>query len=179
MADLEGKHVAIIVDNYFEEAELAEPKKSLEAAGATVDIIAPKKGMVQAMNNDVEMADTFPVNHTFDDVDLDHYDAMVVPGGTVNADHLRTNNQALDAIREFLDSGRPLAVICHAPWALISSGLAKGRKLTSFFTLQDDLRNAGADWVDQEVVIDDNLITSRNPDDLPAFNNALISMMTS
>jgi len=179
MADLHGKHVAIIVDNYFEEAELAEPKNALEKAGAIVDIIAPKAGTVQAMQNDVEPAAKFTVDHTINEIDLDDYDAMVVPGGTVNADHLRTIPEAVNAIKEFMDSGRPLAVICHAPWALISAGIAKGRKLTSFFTLQDDLKNAGAEWIDQEVVIDENLITSRNPDDLPAFNKTLINMMAS
>ena len=123
------------------------------------------------------MASKQPVSHTFDDVDLDVYDAMVVPGGTVNADHLRTVPEAREAITTFLESGRPLAMICHAPWALISAGLATGKKLTSFFTLKDDLVNAGAQWLDEPVVIDDNLITSRNPDDIPAFNKALIGML--
>lgn len=177
MADLSGKHVAIIVDNYIEEAELMEPKHALEEAGATVDIIAPKGGNVQTMQGDVEMASTQPVDHTFDEIDLDNYDAMIVPGGTVNADHLRTVPEASEAIATFLESGRPLAMICHAPWALISAGMASGKKLTSFFTLKDDLKNAGAEWIDQEVVVDDNLITSRNPDDLPAFNTTLINMM--
>lgn len=177
MADLSGKHVAMIVNNYIEEAELVEPKSALEAAGAVVDIIAPKGGTVQTMQNDVEMASKQDVDHTFDEIDLDNYDAMVVPGGAVNADHLRTVPEAREAIATFLDSGRPLAMICHAPWALISAGAARGKKVTSFFTLKDDLKNAGADWVDQEVVVDDNLITSRNPDDIPAFNDALISMM--
>lgn len=177
MADLSGKHIAIIVDDYVEQAELTKPKLALEAAGALVDIIAPKAGKIQAMQHDVDMADEFAVDLTFDQLDLDDYDAMVVPGGAINSDRLRMIPEATDAIREFLDSGRPLAMICHAPWALISAGLAKGRKLTSFFTLKDDLRNAGAEWVDEEVVIDGNLITSRNPDDIPAFNNALITMM--
>lgn len=177
MADLSGKHVAMIVDNYIEESELVKPKEALEAAGATVDIIAPQGGNVQTMQNDVEMASTQQVDHTFDEIDLDNYDAMVVPGGAINADHLRTIPEAREAIATFLDSGRPLAMICHAPWALISAGMAQGKKVTSFFTLKDDLKNAGAEWIDQEVVIDDNLITSRNPDDIPAFNNALINMM--
>lgn len=177
MADLTGKHVAMIVDNYIEEAELIKPKQALESAGATVDIIAAKGGNVQTMQNDVEMASQQAVDHTFDEVDLDDYDAMVVPGGAVNADHLRTIPEAREAITTFMESGRPLAMICHAPWALISAGLAKGKKVTSFFTLQDDLINAGAEWVDQDVVIDENLITSRNHDDIPAFNKALIQMM--
>jgi protease I len=177
MADLSGKHVAMIVDNYIEEAELVGPKQALEDAGATVDLIASKGGNVQTMQNDVEMASTQEIDHTFDEIDLDNYDALVVPGGTINADHLRTIPEAKEAIATFLDSGRPLAMICHAPWALISAGVANGKRVTSFFTLRDDLTNAGAEWVDQEVVIDDNLITSRNPYDIPAFNNALISML--
>lgn len=176
-ADLAGKHIAMIVNNYIEEAELVEPKQALEAAGATVDIIAPKSGTVQTVQGDVELASKQEVDHTFDEVDLDNYDAMVVPGGAINADHLRTVPEAKEAITTFMDSGRPLAMICHAPWALISAGLANGKKVTSFFTLKDDLRNAGAEWVDQEVVVDANLITSRNPDDIPAFNNALIGML--
>lgn len=177
MADLAGKRVAMIVDNYVEEAELIEPKQALEAAGAAVEIIAPQKGEVQTMQHDVELASKQTVDHTFDEVDLDSYDALVVPGGAINADHLRTVPEAQEAIATFLESGRPLAMICHAPWALISAGLAQGKRMTSFFTLKDDVKNAGADWVDQEVVVDENLITSRNPDDIPAFNNALISMM--
>jgi protease I len=177
MADLSGKHIAMIVDNYIEEAELVEPKQALEAAGATVDIISTTAGNVQTMQNDVEPASKQQVDHTFDEIDLDNYDAMVVPGGAINADHLRTVPEAQEAISTFMESGRPLAMICHAPWALISAGMAKGKRVTSFFTLKDDLRNAGAEWVDEEVVIDDNLITSRNPDDIPAFNNALIQML--
>jgi protease I len=129
------------------------------------------------MQNDVETASKQTVDHTFDEVDFDDYDALVVPGGTVNADHLRTLPEAQDAMHLFMESGRPLAMICHAPWLLISSGLASGKKVTSFFTLQDDLKNAGAHWTDEEVVIDDNLITSRNPDDIPAFNKALIEAL--
>jgi protease I len=177
MTRLDGKKVAIIVDNYFEEAELAEPMRALQDAGATVDIIAPEAGTVQAMQHDTDKAQIFTVDHTFADADFDDYDAMVVPGGTVNADKLRTVPAALDAIKTFITTGRPLAVICHGPWTLVSAGIARGRRLTSFFSLQDDLRNAGADWADEAVVIDDNLITSRNPDDLPAFNDALLTMM--
>lgn len=177
MADLTGKHVAIIVDNYVEEAELVKPKQALESAGATVDIISSKGGNIQTMQNDVDPASQQTVDLTFDEVDLDTYDALVVPGGTINADHLRTIPEARETITSFMESGRPVAMICHAPWALISAGLAKGKRLTSFFTLKDDLQNAGATWVDERVVIDDNLITSRNPDDIPAFNKALIEMM--
>jgi len=177
MADLHGKKVAIIVNNYFEEAELAQPKAALEQAGAQVDIIAPEGDEVQGMKHDTDKSKTFKVDHHFDEVNLSDYDAMVIPGGTVNADKLRTVPEALTAIKTFMASNKPLAVICHGPWTLISAGIARGKRLTSFFTLKDDMRNAGADWVDEEVVIDGNLITSRNPDDLPAFNNALISML--
>jgi len=178
MADLSGKKVAVLVDNYFEQAEFTEPVQALKAAGATVEVIAaePENGKVQGLNH-VDKADRFDYDKTLDEADMNGYDALVLPGGAVNADHLRTQQKALSGIREFFNSGKPVAAICHAPWALASAGVAQGKKLTSYFTIQDDMRNAGADWVDEEVVVDGNLITSRKPDDLPAFNNALISMM--
>ncbi|HET6924475.1 MAG TPA: type 1 glutamine amidotransferase domain-containing protein [Candidatus Saccharimonadales bacterium] len=178
MARLSGKKVAILVDNYFEEAEFTEPLKALQDAGAEVEIIAaePEDGMVQGLNH-VDKAERHKIDKTLDEADIDDYDALVLPGGAVNADHLRMQDKARDWVKNMMDAKKPLAVICHAPWVLASSGIAKGRKLTSYFTIQDDMRDAGADWVDQEVVIDGNLITSRNPDDLPAFNDALINMM--
>lgn len=178
MADLSGKKVAVLVDNYFEQAEFTEPVQALKAAGATVEVIAaePENGKVQGLNH-VDKADRFDYDKTLDEADMNGYDALVLPGGAVNADHLRTQQKALSGIREFFNSGKPVAAICHAPWTLASAGVAQGKKLTSYFTIQDDMRNAGADWVDEEVVVDGNLITSRKPDDLPAFNNALISMM--
>jgi protease I len=176
MADLKGKKIAILVDDYFEEAEFTGPLNDLKKAGAEVEVIAPKAGEIHGMNH-VEMADTFRADKALDDVKIDEYDALVLPGGAVNADQLRMNDKARIWIKQFMNSGKPVAAICHAPWALASAGVAKGRRLTSFFTIQDDMRNAGANWVDEEVVIDNNLITSRQPDDIPAFDNALIDML--
>jgi len=176
MADLSDKKVAIIVDNYFEEAEFTGPLNDLKKAGLQVDVIAPKRETLQGMNH-AEMADTFQPDKTIDEATMDEYDAIVLPGGAVNADSLRMNDKAKQWVSKFLEMGKPVAAICHAPWVLASAGLARGRKMTSYFTIQDDMRNAGANWVDEEVVIDKNLITSRQPDDVPAFDNALISML--
>jgi protease I len=176
MGVLTNKKIAILVDDYFEQAEFTGPLKDLKNAGAQVDVIAPKAGKIHGMNH-AELADTFTADKSIDDVRVDDYDALVLPGGAVNADSLRMNDEARIWVKKFMDMGRPIAAICHAPWVLASAGLANGRKLTSYFTIQDDMRNAGARWVDEEVVIDHNLITSRNPDDVPAFDSALISML--
>jgi protease I len=178
MADLSDKTVAILVDNYFEEAEFTGPLRALREAGATVEVIAaePQDGHIQALNH-VDMGNEFPIDKTLDEADISKYDALVLPGGAMNADQLRMQPKAREWVRAIMDAGKPLAVICHAPWVLVSAGLARGRKLTSFFTIQDDMLDAGADWVDEPVVIDGNLITSRKPDDVPAFNNALISAL--
>jgi len=176
MADLKGKKVAILVDNFFEEAEFTGPLKDLQQAGADVDIVAPETGTLQAMQH-ADKGGTFEATKKLDDIRIDDYDALVLPGGAVNADSLRMNDKAKIWVRQFLSIGKPVAAICHAPWILASANLAKGRRITSFETIQDDMRNAGADWVDEEVVIDQNLITSRKPDDVPAFNKALIGML--
>jgi protease I len=175
---LNGMRVAILVTNDFEQAELAEPKKALEQAGADVKIVAPKGGTVQGMNHDVK-ADTFPVDMTLDEANPDAFDAVMLPGGALNADSLRMEQKARDFVKRMDRSGKPIAVICHAPWLLVSSGLVKGRKLTSYYTIQDDIRNAGGEWVDQEVVRDGNWVTSRSPKDLPAFNPAMIQLFAS
>jgi protease I len=177
MAKLQGKRIAMVVDNYAEEAELADTMHNLQNEGAAVSLIATSHGMVQTMNHDVEMADKFSVDMTINDADFSQFDALVLPGGAINSDHLRTNIKVRDAITMFMKAGKPLAAICHAPWSLISAGVTKGRKVTSFETLQDDARNAGAIWVDQAVVVDGNLITSRKPDDIRAFSNAIIDML--
>jgi len=178
MADLSDKTVAILVDNYFEEAEFTGPLKALKEAGATVEVIAaePQDGHIQALNH-VDMGNEFPIDKTLEEADISKYDALVLPGGAMNADQLRMQPKAREWVRAIMDAGKPLAVICHAPWVLVSAGLARGRKLTSFFTIQDDMVDAGADWVDEAVVVDGNLITSRKPDDVPAFSNALISAL--
>lgn len=180
MADsgLSGKKVAVVATDYFEQAELTEPVKALRDAGATVEIIAPKSGEIKGLKH-TDPGQSVKVDKTLEEADADDYDALVLPGGAINADHLRMEQKARDFVTKMMDEqNKPTAVICHAPWLLVSAGLARGKKLTSFFTIQDDMRNAGADWVDQEVVIDGNLITSRNPDDIPAFNNALISALS-
>jgi protease I len=177
MADLSDKKVAILVHNYFEQAEFTGPKEALEEAGAEVTVVSCGEETVQGMNH-AEVADEFPVDAQIDDVDFSEFDALVLPGGAVNADNLRMVQKARDWVNYCAQNTVPLAVICHAPWVLVSAGLADGLKLTSFYTIQDDIRNAGGDWVDEEVVIDGNIITSRNPDDIPAFNKALIELLT-
>jgi protease I len=179
MAELTGKRVAVLATDFFEEAELTEPVKALKEAGAQVDIIAPKSGEIQALKH-VDKGQSVHVDKTLDEARAEDYDALVLPGGAVNADQLRTVDKAKNfVVKMFDEMGKPTAVICHAPWMLASAGLARGKKMTSYFTIQDDMRNAGANWVDQEVVVDGNLITSRNPDDIPAFNKALISALAS
>jgi len=172
---LHGMHVAILVTDDFEQAELAEPKKALEQAGATVMIISPKPGQVQAMNHDVK-ADTFNVDMTFDQANPDDFDAVMLPGGALNADALRMVPKAREFVKRIDAAGKPLAVICHAPWLLVSSGLVRGRKLTSYHTIQDDIRNAGGEWTDQEVVRDHNWVSSRSPKDLPVFNPTMVTL---
>jgi protease I len=177
--DLSDKKVAVVAADYFEESELTEPVKALREAGAKVDIIAPKSGEIQGLKH-VDKGQSVKVDKTLDEADPKDYDAAVFPGGALNADKLRMVEKARDFIISIMDEQeKPTAVICHAPWLLVSAHLARGKKLTSFFTIQDDMRNAGADWVDEEVVVDGNLITSRKPDDLPAFNEALIKALSS
>jgi protease I len=178
MADLSGKKVAILVDNYFEEDEFTGPLEALKQAGAKVDVIAaePEDGQIQAMKH-VDKSKKYPIDKTLAEANIDDYDALVLPGGAINADSLRMQDKARQWAKQVAEQGKPLAAICHAPWLLASAGLARGRKMTSYFTIQDDMRDAGANWVDQEVVVDGNFITSRKPDDVPAFNDALISML--
>ncbi|MGZ5330480.1 MAG: type 1 glutamine amidotransferase domain-containing protein [Solirubrobacterales bacterium] len=171
MADeLQGKKVAFLVANEgIEQVELTEPRKALEEAGAETVLIAPEAGEAQAFNH-LDKADTFPVDVTTADADAAEYDGLVLPGGVANPDNLRTDDAAVEFVRAFFDAGKPVAAICHAPWTLIEADVVEGRKLTSWPSLQTDLRNAGAEWVDEEVVVDSGLVTSRKPDDIPAFN---------
>ena len=176
--DLSGKKIAILVDNYFEEVEMTEPLEALLSAGATVELIAAdsENGQVQGLNH-ISKGMMFKIDKTLADANINDYDALVLPGGAINADHLRTKPKAKDWVRVIVGKGKPLAVICHSPWILVSAGLATGRRMTSFSSIQEDMRNAGADWLDEEVVIDGTIITSRTPDDIPAFNKALASMI--
>src|SRR5690606_9126653 len=144
------------------------PMKALKDAGATVEIVAPKGGEIQGFNH-FDKGDTFRVDRKLDEADAGRYDALMMPGGAHNPDQLRVERAATDFVRAFFDAGKPVAAICHAPWVLIDAGVAEGRRMTSYHTLRTDLRNAGAEVVDEEVVVDQGLVTSRNPDDLPAF----------
>jgi protease I len=175
MADtLNGKTIAILVANEgIEQVELVEPRQALEQAGATVHLIAPEPGEAQAFNH-LDKADAFPVDKTVADVSADDYDGLMLPGGVANPDALRMDEHAVAFVEAFVNAGKPIAAICHAPWTLIQAGAVMGRTLTSWPSLQTDLRNAGATWVDEEVVVDQGLVTSRCPDDLPAFNAKMV-----
>lgn len=179
MADLTSKKIAILVHNYFEQSEFTGPRDALAHVGAATEIIGSgaDEGVVHGLNH-VAMGDEFQCDKSLDEANYDDYDAIVLPGGAINADHLRMEDKARDWMRKATKEDKPLAVICHAPWVLVSAGVAMGRNLTSYFTIQDDMRNAGANWVDEECVIDGKLITSRGPDDIPVFNNAIISMLS-
>jgi protease I len=172
---LEGIRVAILATDDFEQDELVKPRQALDEAGATTAVIAPKSGNIQGFRHDTK-ADTVKVDLTLDKANPDEFDAVLLPGGALNADALRVNPKAQEFVRKIDQSGRPIAVICHGPWLLVSAGLAKGRKLTSYHTIQDDLRNAGATWEDREVIRDRNWVSSRQPTDIPAFNREMIAL---
>lgn len=172
---LNGMRVAIIVADDFEQAEMTEPRKALEQAGAQITVISTKPGQVMGMNHD-QKADSFNVDTTLDQANPDDFDGVLLPGGALNADFLRMNPKAQNFVKQFDSKGKPIAIICHAPWLLVSANLVKGRTLTSYQTIQDDIRNAGGNWVDQEVVRDRNWVTSRSPKDLGAFNPAIVSL---
>jgi protease I len=168
--ELQGRKVAILIAPIgSEQVEFVQPKEAVEAEGATVEVVGIQAGEAQAMNNDTEMGDTFMVEKAVADVSPDDYDALIVPGGTVGADNLRGDANVVEFVRGFFEQAKPVGVICHGPWTLVEADVVKGRTLTSFPTLQTDIRNAGGNWVDEEVVTDQGLVTSRNPDDLPAF----------
>jgi len=171
--DLRNKRVAALVDTGFEQSELVEPRKALEAAGAEVDVISPQQGKVKGWS-DKHWGEDVQVDRQLDGANASDYDALLLPGGVMNPDKLRMNPKAVQFVKAFVDSGKPIAAICHGPWTLIEAGGIRGRKVTSWPSLQSDLRNAGATWVDQEVVTDNGLVTSRKPDDIPAFNSKMI-----
>jgi len=170
---LSGKKFAILVADGFEQVEMTEPRKALQEAGAQIDLISPSKGKVKGWQH-TKWGDEFPVDVQLEKADADDYDGIVLPGGVMNPDKLRRNTAAVDFIRSFADAGKPIAAICHGPWTLIEAGVAKGKQMTSYESIQTDLKNAGAHWVDKEVVVDNGLVTSRKPDDLPAFNKKMI-----
>lgn len=173
MASLSDKKIAILTEEGFEQVELTSPKEALKAAGATVHVISPQSGPIKAWDKD-KWGIEVDVDQQLDSVSPDDYDALVLPGGVMNPDKLRQNKSAVAFVSAFLDEGKPVAAICHGPQLLIETGLIGGRTLTSFPSLQTDLTNAGASWIDQEVVVDNGLVTSRSPADLPAFNHKTI-----
>jgi protease I len=174
MADeLKGKKIAFLAADMFEQVELEEPWKALEQAGAELELVSLKDGEIQGFNH-YDKAGSFKVDKSAEEASANDYDALVLPGGVGNPDNLRQDENAVQFVRDFFEQGKPVGAICHAPWTLIEAGVVRDRTLTSFPSLQTDLRNAGANWVDEEVHVDQGLVTSRKPDDIPAFNKKLI-----
>ncbi len=170
---IDGKKVAILVADGFEQEEMTKPREALESAGAKTEIVSLKSGKVKGWKHK-EWGDSFKVDKTIDQVKPGDYDALLLPGGVMNPDLLRVNRAAVEFVKGFFAESKPVAAICHGPWMLVESGAARGRKLTSYPSIQTDLKNAGAHWVDEEVVVDNGLVTSRKPDDIPAFNRKMI-----
>ena len=171
--ELKGKKVAILVADGFEQVEMTKPRDALQQAGAEVKIVSPKSGQIQGMNH-ADKGDKFDVDLTLNDADPDDFDALMIPGGLRNPDELRSTPEATQFVRHFFDEGKPVAAICHGPWVLIDAGVVRGRTMTSWPAIRTDVKNAGAKWVDEEVVVDNGLVTSRKPDDIPAFNKKMI-----
>ena len=170
---LDGKKIAILVAHGFEESELIEPKKALEEAGAQTDIVSPEDSRVKAWKED-NWGNEYDVDMKLDSALPGEYDGLLLPGGVMNPDRLRKNDRAVQFVRTFLEKGKPVGAICHGPWTMIETGMLKGKKLTSYRSIKTDLENAGATWVDEEVVVDNGLVTSREPGDIPAFNRKLV-----
>ncbi|MEV4609410.1 type 1 glutamine amidotransferase [Neorhizobium sp. LMR1-1-1.1] len=175
---LNGLTVAILVTDGFEQAEMTDPSKALDEAGAETRLVSPKDGQVKAWNF-TDWGETFPVDVLLESARPEAFDALLLPGGVINPDNLRTLPEAVAFVKAFFDADKPVASICHGPWTIIEAGAARGRRLTSWPSLRTDLQNAGAEWVDQEVVVDQGLVTSRKPDDIPAFNREVISLFSS
>jgi protease I len=173
MADLNGKRIAFLATDMVEQVELTEPWKAVEQAGGTPELVSLEEGEIQGFNH-YDKADKFPVDHSVDEASPDDYDALVLPGGVGNPDTLRMHDDAVQFARAFMDAGKPVAVICHGPWTLVEADVVRGRTITSWPSVKTDIKNAGGDWVDQEVVVDDNLTSSRKPDDLPAFCSTFV-----
>jgi len=171
--ELQGKKIAFIATDMVEQVELTEPWKAVEDAGGKPELISIKPGEIQGFNH-YDKADTFPVDKTIEEVSPDDYDALVLPGGVGNPDTLRMDENVVNFVREFIESGKPAGVICHGPWLLVESGVVRDRKVTSWPSIRTDIKNAGGNWVDQEVVVDAGLVTSRKPADLPAFNAKIV-----
>jgi deglycase len=174
---LQGKKVAILAADMFERVELEEPRKALEDAGAEIEVISIHDGEIKGFDH-FDPANTVQVDRTTEEVSPDDFDALLIPGGVGNPDQLRGDENAVSFVRNFHAAGKPMAVICHGPWVLVESGVVRGKRLTSWPTLETDIRNAGGDWVDQEVVVDGNLVTSRKPDDIPAFKREMTRLFS-
>jgi protease I len=180
MADrstLLGKRVAILADDGFEQAELEQPRKALEEAGAETVVVSPKEGTIRGWNHD-RWGNDVRVDLALEKAHFEDFDGLLLPGGVMNADHLRMNKAAVEFVKDFFTDEKPAAVICHAPWMLVEADVVRGRRLTSWPSLKTDLENAGADWADREVVVDGNLVTSRKPDDIPAFNREMLRIFS-
>jgi protease I len=171
--ELSGRKVAILAADGFEQVELTKPRAALDQAGAVTTVVSLKAGKIQGMNH-ADKGDTVAVDATLDGANPDDFDALMIPGGLMNPDALRSSEEALEFVRHFFREGKPVAAICHAPWVLIDASVIRGRTVTSWPAIKTDLRNAGAHWVDQEVVVDNGLVTSRKPDDIPAFNAKMV-----
>jgi protease I len=178
MSELNGLRVAVLATDGFEDSELTEPVKALREAGAQVTILSPKPGEIQGVRHDIDKTIKIKVDRTIKGARAEEFDAVHLPGGALNADAMRMVPEVQAFLRAMQDAGKPLSVICHGPWELVSAGLVRGRTLTSYHTLQDDIRNAGGRWVDRDVVEDGNWVSSRQPSDLPAFNRAMISLFS-
>jgi protease I len=174
---LKGLKVAILVEDGFERVELVEPRKALDQAGAETRIVSPKSDRVRSWNF-TDWGDEFSVDVVLHHAQPDDFDALLLPGGVMSPDALRMQTKAVEFVKAFFDAGKPVAVICHGPWTVIEAGAARGRRIASWPSLKTDLRNAGAEWMDQEVVVDGNLVSSRKPDDLPAFNREMIELFS-
>jgi protease I len=174
---LQGRKVAILAADGVEKVELEQPRGALTEEGAQVELLSLETGEIQARNHDLEPAGTFEVDRAVSDASVDEFDALILPGGTVNPDKLRLDESAVAFVREFVNSGKPVAAICHGPWTLVEAGVVAGRKLTSYPSIRTDIRNAGGKIVDEEVVVDGNLVTSRSPSDLPAFCAAIVDQL--
>lgn len=172
---LTGRRVAILAARGVEQVELVQPREAVTEAGATTELLSLKPGTIQATNHDLEAADRFEVDRVVSEVSSDDYDALILPGGTVNPDTLRQDSAAVAFVRDFVQAGKPVGVICHGPWTLVEADVVRGRTLTSYPSLRTDIRNAGGTVLDQEVVIDGNIVSSRRPDDLPAFCRAIVA----
>ncbi|MGW3473560.1 type 1 glutamine amidotransferase domain-containing protein [Saccharopolyspora sp. NPDC000995] len=172
--ELRGRRVAILAADGVEQVELEQPRQAVEQAGAEAELVSVHAGQIQAMNHDINPGDQFTVDREISDASADDYDALILPGGTINPDNLRRDARAVEFVRSFVDSGKPVGAICHGPWTLVEADVVRDRKLTSFHSIRTDIRNAGGEVVDEEVVVDHGLVTSRSPRDLSAFNSKIV-----